>query len=667
MITSYLYDVIIIFAAAIVIIAIGNRLRIPGIVGFILTGIVIGPSCLGLIHDPAMVDALAEIGIIFLLFTIGMQFSFRTLYEMRRIVLIGGTLQVLGTIAATMAIVHFFGVPLNEGAFIGFLICHSSTAITLKIYQDRAEMDSPQARMTLGISIFQDITTVPMLILLPLLAGEVSDVTGALFNLGVTLALLLAVVFAVSAFLIPRFMDRITGTRSSELFLLSIILICFVVTYITSSIGLSVALGAFLAGITLSESEYFHQAFASIVPFRDIFTSFFFISIGMLLDLGFLVRDPLIIIALVIGVLVLKAVIAAGSSLAIGYSLRTSVLAGLALCNIGEFAFILLIPGTDYGLFGVSGEQIFLAVTVITMSLTPLAILGGPKVADLVCRRPALARLNGVTSQERPRETEPQPLEDHLLIIGYGLNGKNLARAAKAGGIPYQIIELNPETVHREKKNGEPISFGDATNADILSQAGVEKARILVIVINDPPSARVITRLARQMNPHLYIVVRTRFVTEVKTLQDLGADEVIPEEFETSIEIFTRVLKKYLVPPSLIDGFVREVRAGTYRIFRSPSDNGELHLADIRMNIPDSEIGCYPVASGSAVAGKRLSDLDVRRAYGIAVLAIRRSGTVMANPSGDSRLEPGDEVIAIGTPEQLAGFGTLVMAGGDNT
>lgn len=652
MITGYLLDIIIIFAAAILLIAIGNRFKIPGIVGFIVTGIVIGPYGLGLIQDIEIVDALSEIGIIFLLFAIGMQFSFRSLYEMRKIVIIGGTLQVVGTILATMALTHFFGVPFNQGIFLGFLICHSSTVITLKIYQDRAEIESPQARATLGISIYQDIMTVPMLIALPLLAGQTSDITGSLINLGLTLVLLMGVVFALSAYVIPKLMTRITGTRNPEIFLLSIILICFVVTYITSSIGLSIALGAFLAGITLSESEYFHQAFASILPIREIFTSFFFISIGMLINLWFLIKDPVLIVALVIGVLVLKTVIASISTIAIGYSLRTSLLSGLALCNIGEFAFILSIPGTNYGLFTQGEEQVFLAVTVITMSLTPFMISAGPKMADFCCRQPSMARFNGVTKEENKELATAPSLQDHLIIIGYGLNGRNLARAAKAGGIPYRIIDLNPETVTQERKKGEPIFFGDATNASILSYAQVEKARILVIVINDPPSVRVILNLARQMNPQLYIIVRTRFLSEVKTLQDLGADEVIPEEFETSIEIFTRVLKKYFVPKPTIDGFIREVRAGTYLMFRSPSTTGT-ELSDLKVNLPDSDITRLTVFPESPVAGKSLKDLNIRQHYGVSILAIKRNGDILTNPDGDSLLEPGDEVIVMGLPEKI--------------
>ncbi len=650
MITGYLYTIIIIFAFAIIIVALGNKFRIPGIVGFILTGMLIGPYGLGFIEGTEFIDVLAEIGIIFLLFTIGMQFSFRTLYEMRKIVMIGGSLQVLLTIIATMAISYLFGVTTAQALFFGFLVCHSSTAIALKLYQDRAEIESPQARVTLGISIFQDIITIPMLIALPILAGETTDIAGALFQLGITLVILFAAVLAISVYAIPRFMNRITGIRSPEIFLLSILLICFVVTYITASLGLSLAIGAFLAGLTLSESDYFHQAFASIIPFRDIFTSFFFISIGMLLNIGFVMQEPVLIVALVIGTILVKAVIAGGSALLIGQSLRTSVLAGLALANIGEFAFVLSIPGMELGLFTPASEQIFLAVTLLTMSLAPLAVISGPKTADFFCRLPFGGRLK--SGCETDNSQSIPPMKDHVVIVGYGLNGRNLAKAARTGRIPYVVIDMNPETVVRERKAGENIFFGDATNSTILTHANIEQARILVIVINDPVSTRTITSLARQMNPDLFIIVRTRFLTEVRPLKNLGADEVIPEEFETSVEIFTRVLKKYLIPEATIEHYVHEVRADTYDMLRSPSDFSP-DFSDLRMNLPNLTMSTLLVQQGSPACGKTLADLDIRKQYSVSVLAVRRQQQVIENPSGEMDLQPGDETIVMGAPEKI--------------
>jgi CPA2 family monovalent cation:H+ antiporter-2 len=660
MITGYLLDIIIIFTFAVIIIAIGNRFRIPGIVGFILTGILIGPYGLGLIEDTQIVDVLAEIGIIFLLFTIGMQFSFRTLYEMRRIVLIGGSIQVLLTIAATMSIAHVFGVPSAQALFYGFLVCHSSTTITLKLFQDRAELETPQARVTLGISIFQDLMSVPMLIAIPILAGQTTDITGALVTLGITLAALFAAVLAISVYMIPRFMNRITSIRNQEIFLLSIILICFVITYLTARLGLSLALGAFLAGITLSESDYFHQAFASVIPFRDIFTSFFFISIGMLLNIGYLALTPLFILALVIGVIVIKAFFAGAAALAVRKSLRTSVMAGLALANIGEFAFVLSIPAMQYGLFSPESGQIFLAVALLTMSFTPLAIGAGPWAADFFCRLPVSDRFKGGCGVETIRPIPP--LKDHLVIVGYGLNGKSLARAAKIGGIPYVVIDLNPETVRREQKNGENIFFGDATNSVILSHARIEEARILVIVINDPLSCRAITILARKLNPNLFIIVRTRFLTEVRRLRDLGADEVIPEEFETSVEIFTRVLKKYLIPEQTIDKYVQEVRADTYDMLRNPSFYSAT-LGDLGKNLPGLTLTTLLVEKGSPVAGKTLGEMNVRKDVGVSILAIRRHQEVIENPSGDIDLEEGDEVIALGAPDKVRHLSEIFSSG----
>jgi len=662
MITTFILDTVVILALAIFVIAIGTRMKIPGVVGFLITGMIAGPYGLGLIRDPLMVDALAEIGIIFLLFTIGMQFSFKTLFEMKKIVLVAGTIQVVLTILAVYAIMHLFGLPAGIALFFGLLICHSSTTITLKVFQDRAEVNTPYARSTLGISLYQDIMTVPMLIALPILAGHEADLTGAVLNLGLTLVLLLALVFVVAAWILPRVMPRIVSVRNTEIFLLSIILVCFVITFLSSKLGLSLALGAFLAGLTLSESEYFHQAFVSIVPFRDMFTSFFFISVGMLLNLWFVLENPVLIIVLVIGVLILKAVIAAGSTLAIGQSLRTSVLAGLALCNIGEFAFVLSVPGQEYGLFPGTSGQIFLAVTVITMALTPFIIIAGPQVADRVCRLPLGNRLRAGCSLPEPEVSGVPTHSDHTVIVGYGLNGRHLAKVAKIGNIPYIIIDMNPETVRQERARGEPIFFGDATNEAILSHAQIEQARLLVVAVNDPLSTRIITRIARSMNPRLWIIVRTQFLTEVNVLRNLGADEVIPEEFETSVEIFSRVLKKYLVPKGTVENVIHDIRADTYQVLRDPAGPGT-DLSDLRLNLPDMDITVLNVSPVSPVVGRMLSQINVRHDYGISVLAIRRGKEILANPTGETDIRTDDEVVVMGAPADITRMSLLFRPG----
>ncbi|NLD57724.1 MAG: potassium transporter KefB [Methanomicrobiales archaeon] len=662
MITAFILDAIIILALAIFVIVAGTKMKIPGVVGFLVTGMIAGPYGLGLVRDPQMVDALAEIGIVFLLFSIGMQFSFKTLFEMKKIVLVAGTLQVVLTILAVYAIMVIFHIPAVIALFMGLLICHSSTTITLKIFQDRGEVNTPYARSTLGISLYQDIMTVPMLIALPILAGHEANLSLAILNLGLTLLLLLVLVYVVAAWILPRVMPRIVSVRKTEIFLLSIILICFVITFLSSKLGLSLALGAFLAGLTLSESEYFHQAFVSIVPFRDMFTSFFFISVGMLLNLWFVLENPVLIIALVIGVLLLKAVIAAGSMLCIGQSLRTSVLAGLALCNIGEFAFVLSVPGQGYGLFPGTSSQVFLAVTVITMALTPFIIIAGPQVADRVCRLPLGNRLRAGCSPPEPEILNVPSLSDHTVIIGYGLNGRHLSKVAKIGNIPYIIIEMNPETVRQERARGEPIFFGDATNEAILSHAQIEQARLLVVAVNDPLSTRIITRISRSMNPRLWIIVRTQFLPEVGVLRDLGADEVIPEEFETSVEIFSRVLKKYLIPKGTIENAIRDIRADTYQVLRDPAGHGT-DLSELRQSIPDMDITILNVSPDSPVAGKTLSQLNIRRDFRVSILAIRRQKEILANPSGETDIQPGDDLVVMGAPADITRLSLLVRPG----
>jgi monovalent cation:H+ antiporter-2, CPA2 family len=662
MITDYLATIILIFALAIAVIVITHKLKLPGIIGFLITGIVAGPFGLGIVGGVSMVEILAEIGVIFLLFTIGMQFSFSSLFAMKKIVLIGGGIQVIFTVLATAAILKVFDVPLGTGIFFGYLVCHSSTAIALKIYQDRAELESPHGRVTVGMSLFQDIITIPMLLSLPLLAGRPTDITTSLASLGISLVVLVVLVLAISTYIIPRIMKQITNIRSSEVFLISIILICFVIVYLSDRAGLSLALGAFLAGLTLSESEYFHQAFASILPFKDIFTSFFFISIGMLLNIRFVAEHATVILILLIGVLILKTIIAAGSSLFIGQSLRTSVLAGLGLSNVGEFAFILSLPGLQYGFFTPDSAQEFFAVAVMSMALAPIIITAGPDIADRVARLPLPGCMRRACLV--PEDTETVPLEDHVIVIGYGLNGRNLVRATTRGNIPTAIIDLNPETVATEKKKGHLIFFGDATNPGILEHAGIGRARILVIVINDPISTRAITQLAREMNPHIFLIVRTRFITDVKLLKELGADLVIPEEFETSIEIFTQVLRKYLVPIDETTRFIHEIRSNTYRMLRQPS-SGSADLNDLSKALDSVEIFTLVARKDSPVICQTLAGLDIRRKFGVSILAIRRSGTVIPNPDGDVAICEDDHIITLGKRDAISRFAQMCSRGWD--
>ncbi|MEM2123929.1 MAG: cation:proton antiporter [Methanolinea sp.] len=658
----FLFDILIVLGLSTLVLFLGNKFRIPGVVGFILTGMLAGPHGLGFIGDEEMIGFLSEIGVIFLLFSIGMQFSFRTLSHMKKVVLLGGALQVGLTVLATAAFATLAGIPFPSAIFLGMLTCHTSTTITLRVFQDRGDLDSPHGRTTLGISLFQDLMSVPMILLLPTLSGQ--EMHPLRFALSVEAALVaaLVLVLVLLSYILPRLMDTITRTRSQELFLLSILFVCIAVTWITSSIGLSLALGAFLAGLLLAETPYFHQAFATILPFRDIFTSFFFISVGMLLNAHLLVTVPLLVVALIAAAILLKALIAVVSSLALGNSLRTSVIAGIALANIGEFSFVLLLAGKEYSFLSEFGTQVFLTVAVWTMAISPFLIAAAPRLSDRASGLPLPQRLKA--GAEPPAREPPPGLRDHLIIVGFGPNGRNLARAAEMEGIPYVVIDMNPDTVAEERKKGTPISFGDAANPPILLHAGVERARILAIVTNDPFSSRTIAATARRLNPSLHIIIRTRYLRDIEQLQRIGADEVIVDEFETSIELISRVMRKYLVPRIEIDRVTSLIRSDTYRIFRQPPPARGV-IPELAIRIPDVEVRTVRVSPRSPLRGRNLGDLRVRKEYRVSVLAVERGEEIVPNPGGDFVVEPGDDLVVLGRPEDLAAFGAVAEGEGE--
>ena len=647
-----LNDVVIIFGLSIAVLFIFHLIRVPAIVGFLLTGILAGPHGLGLVHGVHEVEVLAEIGVVLLLFAIGLEFSLKRMSQIKRSILLGGSLQVLLTIVAVFFIAMQIGLTSDESIFMGFLIALSSTAIVLKLIQERAEIDSPHGQATLGILLFQDVIIVPMMLFTPLLAGATGDLGESLITLvakGTGIVLLVAV---GARWIVPHALYQITRTRSRELFLLSVFMICLAVVWLTSSMGLSLALGAFLAGLVISQSEYSHHALGNVLPFRDVFMSFFFVSIGMLLDLDFLFQQPGLILLIVLCFLALKAVIACFVAFLLGFPLRTTILVGLALCQVGEFSFILSRTGVEHGLLAGNTYQLFLTVSVLTMAATPFIIALAPRIVEIALRLPLPDRLKSglypVHEIHRARK------KDHLIIIGFGVNGRNVARAAKISGIPHVILEMDPEMVMAEQAKGEPICYGDATHEAVFQHADIKDARIVMIAISDPAATRRITAIARRLNPKVHIIVRTHYLQEMKPLYELGADDVIPEEFETSVEIFTRVLVKYLIPRDEIESFIAEVRSDGYEMFRSLSKE-PASFPGLKRHLPDIEIVTLRVFKRAPAVGKTLDQIGLRRKYGVTVLAVRRNSRMLSNPDGGVHLCASDLLVVIGLPDKIAG------------
>lgn len=648
--------VVVIFALSIVVVFICSRLHVPPIVGFLITGVLAGPHGLGFVTAVHEVNILAEIGIVLLLFTTGIEFSFRKLLKVKKSGLLGGFLQVSLTTLAVFFIAWWVGQPAYVALFLGLLICHTSTAIMLKLLQERAELDSPYGRASLAISLFQDIVTVPMMLFTPMLAGAGGgDFTKSLLITSGKGIGIIVLVFVCAVWVVPWLLYKIIRTRIYELFLLSMGVICFAVTWLTSSAGLSLALGAFLAGLIVSESEYSQQALSNILPFRDVFTSFFFVSMGMLLDIRFVLAHPVIIIATAVGILLLKTIIQVAVLLLLNYPLRPAIFSGVIMSQVGEFAFILAQTGLPYNLPSPPVYQWLLAVTVLTMAINPFLMAATPYLVNIILKWPLPDKLKGIgpMSEEAKEEAKVEPRKDHVIIIGFGINGRNLAQASKAAGIPYVILEMNAETVKKEKLKGEPIYYGDAAQEEVLKHLDIENARIMVVAVSDPDATQRVIPIARRMNPNLYIIGRTRYLQDMQLLYRLGANDIIPEELEASVEIFTRVLRKYLVPKEEIAKFVTEIRTTKYAMFRSLSPS-TTSFSSLQMSLSDVEISAIRLSEKSPFAGKSLAEIDLRKKCSVTIVAIRRGGKIWSNPDGSSQLIAKDILICMGTPEKIA-------------
>jgi CPA2 family monovalent cation:H+ antiporter-2 len=640
-----LKDMVLILGMAIGVLYIFHKLRIPSVIGFLLTGVITGPHGLNLISDIHDVEVIAEVGVILLLFTIGIEFSLKSLLKIGKILLIGGSFQVLMTIGAITLVALYMGNQINESIFIGFLITLSSTAIVLKMIQDKGEIDAPHGRISLGILIYQDIIIVPLMLLTPVLAGNSDAIGSSYWEIILKFAAVALVVVFGTKYIVPFALHKIARTQSRELFLFSIIVIAFAVAFFTYSLGLSLALGAFIAGLLISESEYSQQALGDVTPFLDVFASFFFISVGMLLNLQFVFDNPITVLVFTTLILSIKTLIAGGAAFILGYPLRTSIIVGFTLSQVGEFSFILSRIGVTEGLISDSNYQIFLSVSVMSMAATPLAVWFATRFANKINNWPLPGYLkNGLIP--RPESTIGE-IKDHVVIIGYGLNGRNVAHAARYAKIPYAIIDINPDTVRKERGHGEIIHYGDAGQEEILSHANTEDAMTLVSTLPLLGDNKRIIRSARKLNPHIHIIIRTRFVSDMKELYELGADEVIPEEFETSVEIFTRVLIKYLVPHEEIEKLVAEIRSDGYQMFRSISTT-DFPPESLSVKVPGVEIQSLHVCHNAPAIGKSVGELKLNKAEGLSLLAISRSGEINAKPNKNFVLEENDVLFFFG-------------------
>ncbi len=645
-----LQDLLLLLLASVPIAFIFHRLRLPTIVGFMITGVLIGPHGLGLIKDVEAIEVLAEIGVALLLFTIGLEFSLRRLLEMKRLVLLGGGLQVVTTTLVVTGVARLFGRPVNEAIFFGFIFALSSTAIVLKSYIDRAEIDAPHGRAGVGILLFQDLSIVPMMLLIPILSAREGVSAGRItVTLGIAVGTIVFIFFTAKT-LVPYLLHHIVRLRSPEVFIISVVLLSLGTSWLTLQVGLSLALGAFIAGLVLSESEYSHQIVADILPFRDVFNSLFYMSIGMLLSLSTLNSNALIVLTWVVALTVGKALLVLAVVRLLGYSLRVSTMTALGLAQIGEFSFILAKAGLSQGLLTELDYQRFLAASILSMIAAPFLIKAAPRIGY------AVQSLVSPGSLLEPSvigfdQSEPD-MRRHVIIIGYGVNGRNLAKVLRRTRVPYLVMELNAEVVREARAQDERIIYGDATRKEVLHHIGLEQARILVLAISDPTASRHTVWLARQMNPTIHIIVRTRYMSEMSDLRELGADEVIPEEFETSIEIFSRVLREYGLAQHVIQRQVAGIRSEGYQMLRTPA-LPLIDMDEIAEAFKTASTETLLVEADSFAVGKTIGELGLRKKTGVSIIAITRAGQTEINPGPETQIKAEDVLVLLGEAEQI--------------
>jgi CPA2 family monovalent cation:H+ antiporter-2 len=575
----------VVFAAAIGYLFV--RLRIVPIIGFLLAGTLIGPSVLGLVTEREAVDAVAEVGVVLLLFTIGIEFSLARLGQIKRLVLLGGGLQVLSAVGVTAALLLAFGVTPGAAVFTGFLVALSSTAIVLKLLADRIETNTPTGQTALAFLIFQDLAVVGMVLVLPQLGGAGGSMWELVRALGTALAVI-AVVLVVARRVMPRLLEAVARACSPEVFLLTVVAICLGTAFVSAMAGVSLSLGAFLAGLLVSESRQSTQALGEVLPLQILFAAAFFVSVGTLLDVGFLLRQPgLIAAALALVVLVVKIVTTGVSALVVGAGGATAASSALLLAQVGEFSFVLERAGRAVGLspagLGEDGVQAFIAATVLLMVVTPgLAALGRRLGARLGARS---ARRTRAATPDLPLPSDGQ--RDHVLISGWGEGARHLAADLAGAGVPLIVTTLNPDGASEAVDAGHDVLLGDSTKRHTLEEAGVRQARIVVIADDEPETAARIAALTSQLAPAATVVVRTAEALGLDELVAAGVHKVVSGDRASLLGLSKAVLGELVERPgthTIVDTS-RVVR------FRADPDMACPHVSEITPVLPSAH-GC---------------------------------------------------------------------------
>jgi CPA2 family monovalent cation:H+ antiporter-2 len=629
-----------------------SKVRLPTVAGLLAAGALMGPHGLRLTTSEDAIEQLAEVGVVLLLFSIGLEFSLSRLRRIFRQVAVGGSLQVGLTTAVTALAAALWGEPLGRSLFFGFAFALSSTAIVLRALSERRELDAPHGRFIVGALIFQDLCVVPMVLIVPLLADAAGSGAADLSitqALGKALGVVIGTV-AVARFLVPKVLAWVDASRSREVFLLAILALCIGTAWLTSLAGLSLALGAFLGGMVVADTEYGHRAMGDILPLRDAFVSIFFVSLGMLFDVRVVAAQPGLVALLLFGFVVGKGALSTFAAIAMRFPSRAAWLAGVGLAQFGEFGFVLTRLAQTHGVIDAQTAGPLLAAGIGSMFLAPLLVRAAPHIKAGERLLAPLEKLLGVTSFD-DADDDKAGLRDHVIIVGFGLSGRLAAQSLRACDQSFVVLELNVENVRDGKAQGLPIYYADATSEEALRHAHVDQARLVVLLINDPQAAERVVDTIRRVSPQTAILMRTRYLLEREGLMTLGAHDVVAEEVEGAVEVIWRMLRTIEIPRNLIDERLRAIRATTQTSARKQTVPRH-RLREVTA-LDDMKIECALVHAQSPAAGASPAALQLRSVTGALVVGVRRDTQLFSNPDPALPFEPGDVVYFVGTSEAL--------------
>jgi CPA2 family monovalent cation:H+ antiporter-2 len=651
------HSILILLGVAVVLVALFRYLRLPQILAYLCAGIFVGPYGMGWIPDIGATRALAEYGLVFLMFTVGLEFSLSRLIAMKGVVFGLGGAQVLISCFVFGAAAWLLGVPAQGAIVIGGMLAMSSTAIVMKLLTEQLEQNSRHGRSAISVLLFQDLAVVPFLIMIPALAGDGGSVWLTLGGVFVKSMLVLVGIILLGRWMLRPLFHEIASARLREYFMFSVLLLTLAAAWITEIAGLSLALGAFLAGMMVGETEYRHQVEGDILPFRDILLGLFFVTIGMMLNLGAVRELWPWIVACVAAILAFKTVLVLGLGRLFGLETGVAFRAGLVLSQVGEFAFALLLQAKQYRLLSEQAAQIVLAAVILSMMLAPLVVRHNGRLAKRL-----------VPGYTRARESnldviraEAGAAGRHVIICGYGRSGQNLAWMLEQEGIPHLALDLDPVRVRDARDAGKPVVYGDVTRRDVLEAAGLHRANALAISFYNVPSALKILEITRHVRPDMPVIVRTMDDADLERLRAAGATEVVPESLEGSLMMGSHLLLLLGAPVSRIVRHVRDVRADRYRMLRG-FFHGEDRFDGKETHAYQERLHSVTLPPRAHAVGRLLADLHLEEA-GVSVSAVRRGGIRGPEPGPETKLSAGDVLVLYGAPEALEEAEKILLEG----